>query len=324
MNNTAYSPPVSRRTERAARFTDAQIADARRADILTIVPGLSKWSRTSGGEYAGPCPLCGGANRFHAWPYHPKGGRAFCRQCHPDTMNPIDLVIWLGKAPDFAAAVAWLIGDTRPRLILAAPDPEPAAPQPYRPPPAWQRVTARYNYYIFTPGQTDHPILHWQKERREPGPQGKRKTFYARRPRPGLDHPPHNECPADWYAGRGDIPLEDLMPYNWPAALAAPPGVPLLWVDGEKDVGTGRAAGLIAVCGPDGGDSWQEPWGILFYEHPALIIPDGTPEGPAQAERAARLLAAYADSVKIVPLAPHKDFTAWCEARRQEGASYVA
>jgi hypothetical protein len=156
----------------------------------------------------------------------------------------------------------------------------------------------------------------------EPGPKGKTKTFYARYPRPDLDHPPRNECPDDWYEGRG-IERDELTPYNWPAARSAAPGVPILWVDGEKDVRTARAAGLLAVCGPDGGDSWQEPWGILFYEHPALIVPDNTPEGPGQAAHAARLITPYADSVRIVAL-PAKDFTAWCEARRAEGASHVA
>jgi hypothetical protein len=35
---------------------------------------------THGGEYAGPCPFCGGNDRFHIWPLH-KGGRYWCRGC---------------------------------------------------------------------------------------------------------------------------------------------------------------------------------------------------------------------------------------------------
>lgn len=35
---------------------------------------------THGGEYAGPCPWCGGNDRFIIWPQH-KGGRFFCRGC---------------------------------------------------------------------------------------------------------------------------------------------------------------------------------------------------------------------------------------------------
>ena len=45
---------------------------------------LKKVAGTSGGEYAGPCPKCGGNDRFRVWPNHSsgaKGGRFLCRQC---------------------------------------------------------------------------------------------------------------------------------------------------------------------------------------------------------------------------------------------------
>lgn len=41
---------------------------------------LKRVARTRGGEYAGPCPFCGGDDRFRVWPEH-KGGRYWCRQC---------------------------------------------------------------------------------------------------------------------------------------------------------------------------------------------------------------------------------------------------
>lgn len=45
---------------------------------------LKRKAAISGGEYAGPCPWCGGDDRFVVWPDHPKykGGRYWCRQCH--------------------------------------------------------------------------------------------------------------------------------------------------------------------------------------------------------------------------------------------------
>lgn len=37
---------------------------------------------TNGGEWAGPCPLCGGQDRLRVWPSPPEGRpRAWCRQC---------------------------------------------------------------------------------------------------------------------------------------------------------------------------------------------------------------------------------------------------
>ena len=41
---------------------------------------FSRVAATHGGEYAGPCPFCGGNDRFIVWPEH-KGGRYWCRGC---------------------------------------------------------------------------------------------------------------------------------------------------------------------------------------------------------------------------------------------------
>jgi len=38
-------------------------------------------ANTNGGEYASPCPGCGGKDRFRAWPSEGDGGRWWCRQC---------------------------------------------------------------------------------------------------------------------------------------------------------------------------------------------------------------------------------------------------
>ena len=39
---------------------------------------LKKQAATNGGEYAGPCPFCGGKDRFRVWP---ESGRYWCRGC---------------------------------------------------------------------------------------------------------------------------------------------------------------------------------------------------------------------------------------------------
>jgi hypothetical protein len=39
-----------------------------------------KVAATDGGEYVGPCPWCGGTDRFHVWPYADRP-RYWCRQC---------------------------------------------------------------------------------------------------------------------------------------------------------------------------------------------------------------------------------------------------
>ena len=51
-------------------------------NILHYVPTKLSWkARTNGGEHAGPCPWCGGRDRFRVWPNAGAHGRFWCRQC---------------------------------------------------------------------------------------------------------------------------------------------------------------------------------------------------------------------------------------------------
>ena len=50
--------------------------------ILDHVPTKLRWkAHTNGGEHAGPCPWCGGRDRFRVWPNSGDRGRFWCRQC---------------------------------------------------------------------------------------------------------------------------------------------------------------------------------------------------------------------------------------------------
>lgn len=51
------------------------------ADLAGRTVHLKKVASTRGGEFAGPCPFCGGRDRFRV---QPKTGLWFCRQCSPD------------------------------------------------------------------------------------------------------------------------------------------------------------------------------------------------------------------------------------------------
>lgn len=55
-------------------------------NLLQLLPaeGYKHVAGTSGGEWHGPCPWCGGRDRFSVWPEHTSGatgGRYSCRQC---------------------------------------------------------------------------------------------------------------------------------------------------------------------------------------------------------------------------------------------------
>jgi len=53
--------------------------------LLDLLPQdniiVKKVASTHGGEYVGPCPLCGGVDRFHVWPEEGDGGKYWCRGC---------------------------------------------------------------------------------------------------------------------------------------------------------------------------------------------------------------------------------------------------
>lgn len=61
------------------------MADLSGVDLLSLIERDTKLKReasTKGGEWAGPCPLCGGKDRFRVWPNHPDGrGQWWCRKC---------------------------------------------------------------------------------------------------------------------------------------------------------------------------------------------------------------------------------------------------
>lgn len=76
------------------------------------------------GEWAGPCPLCGGDDRFHVT----KGGyQFFCRTCHPHWGDAAGYIMWRRNV-SYPEAVRALTGkdtvtvtDTRPASPPAAP-----------------------------------------------------------------------------------------------------------------------------------------------------------------------------------------------------------
>ena len=50
-------------------------------DIVRKDVQLQRVASTGNGEYSGPCPVCGGNDRFRVWPNEGDKGRFWCRQC---------------------------------------------------------------------------------------------------------------------------------------------------------------------------------------------------------------------------------------------------
>lgn len=116
---------------------------SRSVDLLELMGGEFKRIASShGGEYAGPCPFCGGDDRCHVQPYAEAGGRWFCRKCtgEPHTSSWRDVYDFIMRRDGctFAEACAWLEQSSRTFI----PAPQPAAPRhrtaSHRPRRQWQ------------------------------------------------------------------------------------------------------------------------------------------------------------------------------------------
>ncbi len=104
------------------RVSEDQIEAAKRVDMLALTERYTELRRESSGEYAGPCPKCGGSDRFHCtaeW--------FFCRQCHSKRGDSIEFERWLSPGLGFAQAVGQLAGGTWPTAPVSRR--EPAAPR---------------------------------------------------------------------------------------------------------------------------------------------------------------------------------------------------
>lgn len=86
-----------------------------RNNLLNVIGAdttLKKVAGTNGGEYAGPCPFCGGTDRFRV---QPERGRWFCRQCtgSPEMSGWHDVIDYIQRRDNlsFTEACKRLGGD---------------------------------------------------------------------------------------------------------------------------------------------------------------------------------------------------------------------
>ena len=107
---------------------EQMVATARQTDLVQLAGRYSQLRRKATGEYEGPCPKCGGDNRFTV---DAKGW--FCRSCKPyeeshGWYGAIDFVMWI-TGLDFKGAVGWLTGA---QMTAAVQQRAPVAAQPER------------------------------------------------------------------------------------------------------------------------------------------------------------------------------------------------
>lgn len=114
--------------------------DQSHINLLNLIPTpLKRVGMTGGGEYHGPCPFCGGKDRFIVHPNDGNGGHWWCRQCdhHGDALA----FVMQHEQLDFKAACA--------RLSVTAPETQQR--QPLQPQPAFRASDLR-QYACFEAG----------------------------------------------------------------------------------------------------------------------------------------------------------------------------
>jgi len=98
---------------------------------------MKKVSSTKGGEWQGPCPDCGGNDRFHVWPAEMSGkGAYWCRSCGKTGDNIQFLREFRGLSFHEACAELGIDVPNRPSPSLASRFSSPVAPAEKKPEPA--------------------------------------------------------------------------------------------------------------------------------------------------------------------------------------------
>ena len=85
-------------------------------------------------------------------------------------------------------------------------------------------------------------------------------------------------------------------------------------VEGEKDVESLRARGLVATTNAHGAGNWPDDFGKYLAGKETIILPDNDPSGQDHVQKVARNLHSFATSVKLLELpglAPKGDVTDW-------------
>lgn len=135
-------------------------------EVLSFVPCRESFKSKSPCELAGPCPRCGGRDRFLVWPKRPRGGAYLCRGCgaqgdgieflrefmglsYLEACSALGLTPKSNRASFPARGTSLRHSGTRPALSrrAAAPQVFPSTPPPASaelPPAHWREAAAAF------------------------------------------------------------------------------------------------------------------------------------------------------------------------------------
>lgn len=111
-------------------------------DLLHLIgqdAPLTRRAAANGGEYAGPCPFCGGVDRFWVWPAAERPGW-WCRRCERSGDMLGYLALRSGRSRAATLAGLGLAAESSSGHAAPLTPPEPVAPPPER----WRAEALRF------------------------------------------------------------------------------------------------------------------------------------------------------------------------------------
>lgn len=226
----------------------------------------------------GPCPKCGGKDRFAAFKDVAETGGVNCRKCHDKRNGDGVATIQWWRDCSFQEAVAF----AAERLGLS-PSQMKSNGKP--------RIVATYDY------RDEAGDVVFQAVRFEP------KGFRQRRP----------DGKGGW---TWSVKGVRLVPYRLPELLAEPTR-PVVVAEGEKDCESLARVGVLATCNAGGAGKWTAGHSAFLRGRRVVVLPDNDDAGRKHAQQVAQSLQGIAESVRIVELAglPDKgDVSDWIAA----------
>jgi len=270
----AWEPPQAARAPSARRpwskqpsTQDPRTERARRIPIEEEVVRYGVKLERQGAELVGPCPKCGGDDRFAVNAIK----QVFnCRGCDVGG-DVIDLVMHLNGV-DFSTALDTLTGDR----------PAPSKPEGKRPAAKAQaNVTPRWIYK----NEDGSPYLGVVRIDK---PDGK-KSFAQ-----------YHWNGGGWATGKPDGPK---IPYRLPEIVQSP-GRPVFVCEGEKcaDAVADLGLGWLATTASEGASKWTADLNKWFAGRSVYVLADNDEPGAKHAQLVASNLHGVAREVRIVEL----------------------
>ena len=242
-------------------------------NIPEVVQNLRKESTNS---LCGPCPKCGGDDRFV---YKTDSGRFFCRQCNPKGGDVINFYAWLEGADVKTLMKKYLPGKNS----------KPVTKNTYRKTKSFEHYQLGVPIEKYPYTDASGSVLYYNC-RFEP------KTF--------------RQCSADglkW--STKDIKTK--VPYNLPKVIDAET---VFIFEGEKDCDNAARLNLVGTCNVAGAGNWTEDLNQYFKDKAVILLPDNDEPGRKHIEKIYQELKDIAGSIKVIELpglSEGGDFSDW-------------